>query len=908
MSVVMFCDIDFSEIAFVHRLLSLLLLYLSIVYVLDDPLSAVDAHVGRALMADCIVDTLKKRNKATLLVTHQLQYLEFADKILVLDGEGNQTFYGSYAQLQTSPAVLSSLDMIAESVARAKSIDESSPKSTLRKSRGESLDIPAARKASRSESLGSDPALTSSPRSDAMVKSAVVSPISEGKEETPVKRAHAKYDPEYRAKLRAAQAEQRATAKAGAVRDGEAVGASDVEQGSAANGVVATGVPVAESEAESARRRIVQIEDRELGGMSWEVYWRYVCSGGWVRGLLALLVILLSQGVLMITEYWMRWWASNAFGDQRDIKYILIFAGLVVCCVFIGFYRALGWFHFTLRSASDLHERCLWAVMHSPMSFFVSNPTGRVLNRFSRDQNQVDELLPATIFTFLETAIFCVASIILICITIPWMAILVPFLVGFFVVFRSKYIKSTREIKRIEAVTRSPIYADFSATLDGLTTLRAYQLERRVARLFQTQVDANARVFFSFLLCARWLGFRLDLETAVILAFVCFLAVILRSTVDVGLLGFALVYTMALSGLFQWTVRQSVEVETQMTAVERINAYGKLPAEEGYATSLEDAIRQQRELPVGVASKHTTAGAGKHKYAAVAGSQAHPETVDSSAAVTVTPSGATAKRRGNVVLRDLTVTYRADLDPVLRHINLDIPAGYKVGICGRTGSGKSSTLLALLRLNIIASGDILVDGESLLAMDLQSARSRLSIIPQDPHLFSGTVRFNLDPFSMHTDTQIWAALEDAHIKEHIRQDPLGLSAVVEESGKNFSVGQRQLLSLARAILRESKVVLMDEVTASIDYLTDRLIQETIRTSPALRDSTIITVAHRLRTIADSDLIVVVHAGEVVEMGPPGRLLLDAKNTPNSDSQFTKLVQESNEYDEIFKIATAKLHM
>jgi len=319
-----------------------------------------------------------------------------------------------------------------------------------------------------------------------------------------------------------------------------------------------------------------------------------------------------------------------------------------------------------------------------------------------------------------------------------------------------------------------------------------------------------------------------------------------------------------------------------------------LPPEEGYATSLEEALHDTSLVDTGKqAQRHRTG-----TYTAVT-------KIESSG--TAQQSGpAQGKRGGHLLLKNLTVTYRHDLDPVLKKLNIDIPAGYKVGICGRTGSGKSSSLLALLRLNIITSGDILLDGESLLSLDLQSARSRLSIIPQDPHLFSGTIRFNLDPFSAHSDTEIWGALQDAHIDDHIKADPLGLSALVEESGKNFSVGQRQLLSLARAILRRSKVVLMDEVTASIDYLTDRLIQETIRTSPALRDSTIITVAHRLRTIADSDLIVVVQAGEVIEMGAPGTLLLEAKGKVDHNSEFTRLVQESNEYDEIFKIATEKL--
>jgi ATP-binding cassette subfamily C (CFTR/MRP) protein 1 len=251
-------------------------------------------------------------------------------------------------------------------------------------------------------------------------------------------------------------------------------------------------------------------------------------------------------------------------------------------------------------------------------------------------------------------------------------------------------------------------------------------------------------------------------------------------------------------------------------------------------------------------------------------------------------------------LINLTSTYREDLQPVLRNICLSIPAGTKVGICGRTGSGKSSLLLAILRLNLIIGGDMRLSGRSMLEMDLETARSLVSVIPQDPHLFSGTVRFNLDPFNMYTDDMIWAALRDAHIEEYIRRDPLGLSGIVEEGGKNFSVGQRQLLSLSRAILRKCPLVLLDEVTASIDYQTDKLIQETIRASDSLRNSIIITVAHRLRTIADSDMIVVIQAGEVSEQGEPYDLL----NKENS--LFKALVKESNELGEIVAIARDKM--
>jgi ABC-type multidrug transport system fused ATPase/permease subunit len=402
-----------------------------------------------------------------------------------------------------------------------------------------------------------------------------------------------------------------------------------------------------------------------------------------------------------------------------------------------------------------------------------------------------------------------------------------------------------------------------------LVTLRAYNLRDSFTKLFQREISDNGRGWFSFLMCARWLGFRLDMISAVILLFVSFLSVALKSTIDIGLIGFAMVYTIQLSGLFQWTVRMSVEVEVLMTAIERISSYASLSPEAGYKETL--ASYKESEKAGSTALTSSFAAVGNVRAAAY---------------------------EGRIELKDLTVTYRSDLDPVLRSICCAFPAGSKVGICGRTGSGKSSTLLALLRLNIISSGEILVDGESLLSMSLEKARSIVSVIPQDPHLFSGTVRFNLDPFSQHTDDEVWDSLRDAHISDFLSRDPLGLLAVVDEGGKNFSVGQRQLLSLARAILRRTPVVLMDEVTASIDYATDKLIQSTIRTSPSLKKATIITVAHRLRTIADSDVIAVIHGGSLKELGNPYELLCDDK------TEFHSLALESNEYGDLLSIAKA----
>jgi ATP-binding cassette, subfamily C (CFTR/MRP), member 4 len=743
------------------------------VYVLDDPLSAVDAHVGKALMTDCIKGVLRGRNKAVILVTHQLQYLKYADKVLVLDKSGKQSFYGDYLGLTENRQIMDTLELNP-----LNAVDD------------ESLSVDTS---SRSVPLTSSKLLELKP----------LPPTGDGRIET---------------------------------------------------------------EEDAKRRRIIEVEDRQTGEISWNVYWQYIKSGGVLRCILIILFNLASQGLLMITDYWLRWWASESFGSQDNILYVWIFAILVFLCIIVGFIRALAWFRFALFASSNLHQQCLWAVFHSPLLFFVANPTGRILNRFAKDQNLVDETLPTYFFMFLEGSVFCLASVILVCISIPWLLLLLPFIGIAFVLMRKKYMASTREIKRIEAVTRSPIYSDFSATLDGLLTLRAYCLEDKAKYLFQNQLDDNGQAYFSFLMCARWLGFRLDMESAVVLIVVAFLSVILRKQVDVGLIGFALVYTMALSGLFQWVVRVSVEVESQMTSVERISAYASLPPEAGYETTLESMTS---------ASSTNALAKRKHKD-------------DDNWASTL---------KGNVELRNLTVKYRNDLDPVLRDISVTMKARTKIGVCGRTGSGKSSTLLALLRLNIITEGDILIDDRSILKMSLENARGLISIIPQEPHLFSGSIRFNLDPFSAYSDIQIWDALRDAHIRDYIAQDPSGLQMNVEESGKNFSVGQRQLLSLARAILRRSKVVLMDEVTASIDFQTDRLIQETIRTSPALRDSTIITVAHRLRTIADSDMIIVVDAGRVVEMNSPSVLL----NTVNSN--YKRLAEESGEYDEIYRLGS-----
>lgn len=745
-----------------------------VVYLLDDPLSAVDANVGNDLFNGCIMNTLKRKyGKTILLVTHQLQHMKQADKILVLNGEGEQTFFGTHDELMSQRESFPYLEFEKEE---------------------ENLELEDGGEGSKSRSRD-------------------ISIASSGTK-------------------------------------------------SRGNSIDSTNKNKVLKAKEQPSTFIISAEDRATGVVTWKTYFDYMRSGGVALGSSALLYGVVGQLLSMVADYWLRWWASEQFGPQDQTMYQWVFGLLVFLTIVVGYHKVDMWFLFTNIASRELHLRCLWGVLHSPMSFFIANPTGRILNRFTKDQNQVDEMFPSTFFDCYQCILFCLSSIALVCAAVPWMLIVMAVLAYIFFLYRNIYLKSSLEVKRIEAITRSPLFADFSATLDGLSTLRAFNLESRIMHSYRNSLNMNARAYFSFLMTARWVGFRLDMISSIILVVLVFFAAGLKGRIDVGLLGFALVYTLSLAGLFQWAVRQSAEVENQMTSVERINTYSSLPPEEGYESQFDDIY-----------------GGGAHK---------HRESKKATA------------EEGKLELRNLVVSYRTDLAPVLRGLNLVIPSGCKVGICGRTGCGKSSLLQALLRLNVICDGDIVVNEKSLLSMSLEEARQTVSLIPQDAVLFSGTIRFNLDPFDQHSDQEIWNALRDAQMFEFFSSNTAGLSFVVEENGKNFSVGQRQLISLARAIVRKGQIVLMDEVTASIDYATDKAIQDTIRTSDALKHSTIITVAHRLRTIADSDLIGYIQDGSFVEVGRPFDLL------QQKYSNFRTLAEESNDFDDIMAIAKVKV--
>jgi len=752
---------------------------------LDEPLGAVDARTGKALFFECILP-LRDAGKGVVLVTHQLQYLPHADKIVVLD-QGRQAFVGTFAELDRRRAEFGYLDIPA--LASSATDAAKGAVGGLRKSRSGIL---ATRFFEKSKS---DVALL--------------------------------------------------------------------------------------SEQQRQQAAIIVEEDRNVGTIEGGLWWNYLRRGGKWHALLALLSLLVSQALMLMTDYWLRWWSEEEFGDQSKDLYVWVYAILVSCCILMGYLRARHFFAYSLRTSTSLHNDALKAVIRAPLTFYNANPAGRILNRFAKDQNQIDELFPFIAYDCAQNISLCVSSLCLVVVAMPWAAVLLPFLVYYFIKMRTAYVMNSRELKRMEAVSRSPIYADFSATLDGIETLLAYDLEGKMAARFSGRLETNARAWFSFLMLNRWFGFRLDSQCTVVVIVASLLSVVLseQGSIDVGLLGFALVYVLQLGGLFQYACRQSAEVEDAFTAVERLHRYAELEPEEGYADE-QGVLVTDADV------------AGKVK---VEGTVEEAEDIG----LQQGQRGRLKSAGGKELRLDaLTVRYRKDLEPRLKAVDLVVPPGTKLGVCGRTGSGKSTMLLALLRLNIVTSGDLLLNGKSLLTdYDLQGHRRQFASIGQEAHFFSGTVRSNLDPFGEHSDEELWAALHDAHCG-FVGENALKLDAVVAERGGNYSAGQAQLLSLARAILRlrTASIVLCDEVTASVDYQTDRLIQDTLRTAPAFRDCTIVTIAHRLRTIADYDTVCVVSAGEVAEVGSPADLL------KNKGSLFYSLCEESNELGDIMTLA------
>ncbi|KAI0379954.1 ATP-binding cassette transporter protein YOR1-like protein [Hypomontagnella monticulosa] len=567
---------------------------------------------------------------------------------------------------------------------------------------------------------------------------------------------------------------------------------------------------------------LMQAEERAVASVPWSVYTDYIrASGSILNAPITLLVLLLSQGANIMTSLWLSYWTSDHFGLTTGI-YIGVYAGLGTLQAMMMFTFSILLTVFGTNASKTLLRQAVTRTLRAPMSFFDTTPLGRITNRFSRDVDVMDNNLTDAMRMYFLTLAMIISVFALIIAFFHYFAIALVPLAILFVLAASYYRASAREVKRFESVLRSVVFAKFGEGLSGVASIRAYGLrDRFLADLRQSIDEMNAAYYLTFS-NQRWLSIRLDTIGNLLVFTTGILVVTSRFSVSPSIGGLVLSYILSIVQMLQFTVRQLAEVENGMNAVERLQYYG---------TQLEE------EAP-----EHT---------------------------IEVRP---TWPESGEIVFDNVEMRYRANLPLVLKGLNMHVRGGERIGIVGRTGAGKSSIMSTLFRLVEISGGHIYIDGLDISTLGLHDLRSRLAIIPQDPTLFRGTVRSNLDPFSEHSDLELWSALRqadlvpaDANIDD---KDPtrIHLDSVVEEDGLNFSLGQRQLMALARALVRGSRIIVCDEATSSVDMETDDKIQKTM--AVGFKGRTLLCIAHRLRTIVGYDRICVMDAGRIAELDTP----------------------------------------
>ncbi|KAI0342903.1 ABC transporter [Trametopsis cervina] len=606
---------------------------------------------------------------------------------------------------------------------------------------------------------------------------------------------------------------------------------------------------------------MMQVEERNKGAVDMDVYKSYLKAGNG-KYLVPALILSLAflQGSQVLGSYWLVYWQENKWPLPPGF-YMGVYAALGVCQA-IGFALMGSVFALLTNYASrELHGNAIQSVMHAPMSFFETTPLGRIMNRFSKDIDTVDNTLGDALRMFFATLSNILGAIILIAIILPWFLIAVASIAVVYLWAAIFYRASARELKRLDAILRSSLYSHFSESLSGLATIRAYGEQDRFLKDNQKRVDTENRAYWLTVTNQRWLGIRLDFLGILLTFVVAILTVGTRFSISPSQTGVTLSYIISVQQAFGWLVRQSAEVENDMNSVERIVHY---------ATSLE-------QEPAHLLPEKKPKG----KW----------------------PS------EGRVEMNNVVLKYRPELPDVLKGLTMTVNPGEKIGIVGRTGAGKSSIMTALYRLVELTSGSIVIDGVDISTVGLTDLRRGLAIIPQDPVslLFSGTLRTNLDPFGHHDDARLWDALKRSYLVEDKHRSSLergsvdddstlnsgantpisrfSLDSIVEDEGNNLSVGQRSLVSLARAIVFDAKVLILDEATASVDYETDKKIQDTIATE--FNDRTILCIAHRLRTIIGYDKICVMDAGTIAEFDTPANLFASS-----SDGIFRTMCERS----------------
>ncbi|XP_064101349.1 multidrug resistance-associated protein 1-like [Macrobrachium nipponense] len=746
------------------------------ILILDDPLSAVDAHVGRHIFEKLIGPEGLTKSKTRILITHAIWVLPQMDEIFVVE-DGRVVERGTYNKLLSEGGKFAQflLQHITSSVE-----DE---EEELEELYNQLEDTPVGQALLRQVSLcnsGSDLR-----RANGTRRSRTISTESQ-------------FQNEYTHSVR------KSTSTLDAKKE--------------------------EGTSEEMTHILVKEENLEKGKVKLQVYHFYASSMGYLRALLPILFFVFAQGSKAGSNIWLSEHSTpvgmtgNVTIEEFDrFEFLSGYGGFGLGQCFFFFTGAITTWTGTLKAAKNIHHDLLHNILHLPMSFFDTNPSGRVMNRMSKDMDALDSVLPLVINAFLSAFAQVVMTMVVIIGSTPVVAVVIIPVLGVYYFVQKIYITSARQIKRIESLAKSPIFSFFSESLQGVSTIRAFKKQGNFVRVCRERVDDAAKAFVTNVATNRWLLVRLETLGNLITFATAIFAVAGRGSIEPGIVGLSITYALEVTFIMNSMVRNASEVEANIVSAERIQEYIKEEQEASWTTD---------------ATKKSPANSW-------------PD-------------------RGCIKFNKYRSRYRPGLELVLKGITCEVKAGEKVGIVGRTGAGKSSLTLGLFRIVEAAGGSIEIDRVNIAEIGLHELRGKLTIIPQDPVIFSGTLRMNLDPFSEHSDTDVWKAIQNSHLEDYVKAQASGLNTTIDEGGSNLSIGQRQLVCLARALLRKAKILVLDEATAAVDLDTDNLIQETIRREFA--DCTILTIAHRLHNIMDSDRVMVLDKGFIAEFSTPSDLL------------------------------------
>ncbi|XP_072483308.1 ATP-binding cassette sub-family C member 2 [Notamacropus eugenii] len=745
------------------------------IYILDDPLSAVDSHVGKHLFNKVIGPNGLLKDKTRILVTHGIHFLPQVDEIVVL-ANGAIVEKGSYSALLANRATFA-----------------------------KNLKLYAKQNSSEGEATVGDGSEGEDEDDLELIPSV---------EELPneaVSLALTRENSFQRTLSRRSRSDSKRHRKS--LRNSLKVGNMEPKQ--------------KEHEEVVKGQKLIEKEVVETGKVKFSIFLKYLDSMGWWFIIFILLAYMGNSAGFMGSNFWLTEWTNDSKtywnktypASQRDLR-IGIYGTLGFAQGFFVLLASVLSAYGAVHASRSLHTQLLDNILRVPMSFFDTTPTGRIVNRFANDISTVDDTIPMSFRSWVLCFLGIISTLIMISVATPvFIAIIIPLAILYILVQRF-YVATSRQLRRLDSVTKSPIYSHFSETVTGLPIIRAFEHQQQFLKHNETLIDTNKKCVFSWIISNRWLAIRLELVGNLVVFFSALLMVIYRKNLQGDMVGLVLSNALNITQTLNWLVRMTSELETNIVAVERINEYIKVKNEARWIT--------EKRPPDDWPSK------------------------------------------GEIQFTNYQVRYRPELDLTLHGITCNIESMEKVGIVGRTGAGKSSLTNCLFRILEAAGGQITIDGLDIATIGLHDLRNKLTIIPQDPILFTGSLRMNLDPFNKYSDEEIWKALELAHLKPYVEGLAQGLSYEVSEAGDNFSVGQRQLLCLGRALLRKSKILILDEATAAVDLETDNLIQATIRKE--FSNCTVITIAHRLHTIMDSDRVMVLDSGKIVEFDSPDELL------------------------------------